>query len=397
MAKILIISAGWEQEPLVKTAKDLGHMVVATHGTKDAEGFKYADKTYIVDPKDVLRLYDIAVSEKIDGVIADQCDYSYYATAYISERLDLPGAKLQTAQWVTNKGRSRIKLMEDNYIFQPKFKICEGYEDTLEAGELIGFPLVVKPTDNRGSIGVSKVEDAYHLKDAYLLAVAQAHSRTVLIEEFVEGIEVALDGYCLKEKEHQILSIASKKHSENGLFDDEIITPAEISGDMRDELEKVTSKVLKQLGIDFGATHIEYMVTPQKKCYLMEAHNRGGGIFISNKVNPIVSGIDTNKCLIFDCLGQPYENINLNQTKTHTLIKFITLPPGKIKSAELKNKNGLEDILVAFKIYAPMGSLLPPIVDCATRHGFITLCAGNKEDLYQNFDKVYKHIQLKYD
>ena len=396
MTKLFIISAGWEQESLLTAAKQLGHHIVATHANRNAEGFKYANTTYVVDPRNILELYDIAVSEKIDGVISDQCDYGYFASAYIADRLGLPGAKLKTAQRVTHKGRTRKTLKDNPHILQPKFNICENIEDAIAAAENIGFPLVAKPTDNRGSIGVTKVEDLSQLKTAYMVALGQSHSREVLIEEFINGTEVAVDGYYLKDTGYRILSIASKQHSPNGLFDNEIVTPAKVSEDVIEKLATITQHVVSGLGVDFGPTHIEYMVTPNKDVYLMEAHNRGGGVYISDKVNPLVSGIDTARCLIQDCLGMPYEDIYRKDKKAHTMIKFITLPPGKLLSAELKNPETFADILVAFKIYASMGRILPPVKDCATRHGFITVCGNNTEELYANFEKVYQHLVLEY-
>jgi len=42
--KLVIIGAGLLQIPLIKIAKKLGIYTIITDGSKDAEGFKYADK-----------------------------------------------------------------------------------------------------------------------------------------------------------------------------------------------------------------------------------------------------------------------------------------------------------------------------------------------------------------
>ena len=396
MARLMIISAGWEQLSLIKAARDMGHHIIATHTDPKAEGFAHVSQTHLADPRDLPQLLEIAVAEAIDGVISDQCDYSYFASAYIAEKLSKPGPGLTTANWIANKGRVRCRLQQCNDIRQPGFAVCVNYQMAMAATEAFGLPVVVKPVDNRGSIGVLKVEDQAQLKDAFFYALGQSRAREVLVEEYIQGIEVAVDGYCLKDDGHRILSIASKEHAPNGLFDNEIVTPARIAPQVLTKLKTVTPKVVAALELGFGATHIEFMVTADEDAYLMEAHNRGGGIHISDKVNPLVSGIDTPKCLVQDSLGLPNDHIHRPDTKAHTMIRFITLPPGKLMDARLKNPESLGDRLVAFKIYAPMGSELAPIKDCATRHGFITVCGDSEQELYQNFDLAYDQLELTY-
>jgi len=397
MSKILIINAGWEQETLVMTAKEMGHYIIATHTKEDATGFKYADKTYIVDPKELLILLEIAKTEKIEGVISDQCDFSLFATAFISEQLKLPGIKITTAQLVTNKARSRRRLNSNKQIKQPNYRICENLEETKSACNEIKLPVVIKPTDNRGSIGVSKITNDSEIQPGYMIALAQSNTRNVIVEQFIEGKEIAADGYFFKGSGHKILSISSKTHSENGLFDSEIITPPEISENALKKVKQMNSYVVQELGIDFGATHIEYMITPKDDVYLMEAHNRGGGVNISDKVNPVVSGINTSKCLIQDCLGVEYKGIKRTEKNPYTLIKFLTLPPGILLDVKIPPKIKEKDYFITCKIYANLGEELPRVKDCATRHGFIIVSGKNKKALYQNFEEIYNQLELKYD
>ena len=397
MAKILLITAGWEQKSLIRTAKEMGHKVIATHSKDSAEGFKYADKRYIVDPKNLLKLYDISLSENIDGVVTDQCDYSYFATSYISERLGLPGPNLKTAQIITNKERVRRKITKNNRVLQPKFRKCESYKETVIASKQIGFPVIIKPTDNRGSIGVAKINNEKELKKAYMIALAKSNAGNVLIEKFIPGDEIAVDGYFFKNKGHKILNITSEKHYEKKLVNNEIITPPEISEKALKKVNKMNSQIVDTLEIGFGATHIEYIITSDDEVYFIEAHNRGGGIRISDKVNPLVSGIDSTKCLIFDCLDEKYKNISLDENKNHVLIKFISLPIGeKFLSVELKNKEKVKDFLVSYKIYAKKGEPLPDIKNGATRHGFIIVSGDSKKDLYNNFQKVYNQMEFNF-
>ena len=49
----MIIGANWEKVPLIQKAKKLGHFVFVTDESESAEGFKYADKFQVVNPRDL--------------------------------------------------------------------------------------------------------------------------------------------------------------------------------------------------------------------------------------------------------------------------------------------------------------------------------------------------------
>jgi D-alanine-D-alanine ligase len=51
-----------------------------------------------------------------------------------------------------------------------------------------GYPVFVKPARLGSSVGITKVEQEDHLDDA--VALARRHDDKVLVEEFVEGVEV---------------------------------------------------------------------------------------------------------------------------------------------------------------------------------------------------------------
>ncbi len=60
--------------------------------------------------------------------------------------------------------------------------------DLKRCAELIGLPLVVKPVKSGSSIGMSIVKSTGFLKDA--MDAAFAHDDTILIEAYIEGIEL---------------------------------------------------------------------------------------------------------------------------------------------------------------------------------------------------------------
>ena len=79
-------------------------------------------------------------------------------------------------------------------IKQPRFFSCYTIEQLNAASKKIGFPLIIKPVDNRGNLGVSKVEKETDIKSAFFDAIINSHSREILVEEFIEGRHITVDG-----------------------------------------------------------------------------------------------------------------------------------------------------------------------------------------------------------
>src|SRR3982751_2840761 len=101
--KVLAIGSGWEQLELIKTIKEKGHYLIATHPNIQAGGLNYADQYYVKDSRNIAGHISIAEAHKIDAVISDNCDYSLYTAATIAAKLNLPYASIQSALYSNDK------------------------------------------------------------------------------------------------------------------------------------------------------------------------------------------------------------------------------------------------------------------------------------------------------
>lgn len=89
-------------------------------------------------------------------------------------------------------------IFEKNGLSQAKYLYTykEGFDDYFikKCIDEIGLPLIVKPSANGSSVGVSKVEDEKELKDA--INEALKYDKKALVEQLIEGqeIEIAIIG-----------------------------------------------------------------------------------------------------------------------------------------------------------------------------------------------------------
>ncbi|NEO12170.1 MULTISPECIES: ATP-grasp domain-containing protein [unclassified Moorena] len=391
----MIIGATWEQVPLIETAKHQGHTVLATDPNPNAVGLALADETAILQPRDLNQALAIAKKHQIQGVTADECDYSHYAATFISASLGLPHAGMAAAQVTTNKRWMRERCRE-HHILQPRFVPCRTMDDVNLAADLIGFPLIIKPTDNRGSFGVHKLDRAEQLEAAYLDALMNAHSREILVEAYIEGIHITVDGCVDQTGQHHNLGIASKQVTpgEKPIIT-EVLYPAAISEEMTNHVLKTNNKVVEALGITNGATHSEYIVDEKGRCFLLETANRGGGVLTSGKIIPEISGVNISELLIANALGEPYE-VHSQLNKQAAMLTFFVFESGTVKAIsgieEAENIPGVLHLQLRIK---PGDVLLPP-QSGAGRHGFGILTANNSNALQNLREKVVHAITLEY-
>ena len=120
--KVLIINIGWEQERLVRVLSEYGVDIYAIHSNSNWNRDLPIIDVVELEYRDLAAILNYARKLQPIAVIADQCDYSYFAATFVSESLGLPGAKLADAQKTTNKWIQRESL-KNSYIPQPVYRL----------------------------------------------------------------------------------------------------------------------------------------------------------------------------------------------------------------------------------------------------------------------------------
>jgi len=129
--------------------------------------------------------------------------------------------------------------------------------------EKLGLPLFVKPSDSGSSYGISKVKAASELTDALKLAFKEG--RTVVIESFLDGVEVTCGVYRKKEGVHALP--LTEIATENEFFDyaakyqgkSQEITPARIDEAIRDKVQETAKFVYDLLQLR-SIARIDFMI-----------------------------------------------------------------------------------------------------------------------------------------
>ena len=149
-------------------------------------------------------------------------------------------------------------------------------EDVIEK---IGLPCFIKPNASGSSFGVTKVKTADQIQPASKEAFAE--SDDVMIEAFMDGIELA--NGCYKTRDKSVVLPITEVVSKNEFFDynakykGEVteITPARLSPELTDRVQKLTSAIYDILGCK-GIVRVDYIITEGEKINMLEINTTPG-------------------------------------------------------------------------------------------------------------------------
>ena len=147
-----------------------------------------------------------------------------------------------------------------------------------EIVESLGLPIFIKPSDSGSSYGISKVKIIEDIPKA--LQFAFNEGRTVIIESFLDGIEVTCGVY--RSSNGLVALPLTEIVSENEFFDFEAkyqgksseITPARISEELKIEVQAMAKKIYELLQLK-SIARIDFMLVNNQP-YVIEVNTTPG-------------------------------------------------------------------------------------------------------------------------
>lgn len=387
----MVVGASVLQLPAILRAKEMGLHVAVVDYNPQAIGISFADAYYNASTMDEDAVLAAAKEYQPDGIMTLATDMPMRGVAIVSEKLHLHSISYEAAIKSTDK-YEMIKAFKANGVPSPWFFAVDSIED-LEALEgKISFPCIIKPTDNAGSHGVSKVHNFEELLANYEYSHSCSRHGKVIIEEYLEGPEVSVEVMVVKGQVH-ILQITDKITTGAPHFVEMGHTqPSRLPAGVQRQIREVAEAACNSLDLDKGPAHVEMKVTSRGPV-MIELGARMGGDNITTHLVPLSTGIDMVGATIKVALG---EDVDITPTlNCGSAIRYFDVHNGIIKSIE-----GVEDAekipgVRQITFTKEVGEESTPITCSNDRIGFVIAQGETAEEATMACEKAMSMIVFR--
>lgn len=309
MKKILLLGGSAQQLVAIRAAKELGYHTVLCDYLPDNPGQYEADTFYQVSTTDVEAVYEIAKTEKVDGILAYASDPAALPAAIVAERLGLPTNPSKSVEILGLKHPWR-KFLEETGFASPKATSFSPSITVSQFAALVSdysFPIVIKPTDSSGSKGVTVLEKLDNLDKAIAWADSYSRNKILIAEEYIQrgfpdvigGDIFVWDGKvvlfgemaCIRDYERSPLIPIGEKW------------PACLTDLQTARIHSELQRVVDALGIRFGEMNIEILLDKNDNVHFLELGPRAGGNMIPIQLSDAL-GIDLVKANVQAAMGE---------------------------------------------------------------------------------------------
>jgi biotin carboxylase len=229
------------------------------------------------------RIVAHADGHPIDAIVAAD-DQGVEIAALAAEMLGLPHNPPFGVAATRNKAMLRRALARAE-VPQPAFGVVNTAEEAEAAVTDLGAPAVLKPLGLSASQGVIRVDDPAEAPAAAerirRILIAEGHSpgEPILVERFVPGVEVAVEGL-LADGNVQVLAVFDKPDPLDGPYFEEtmLVTPSRLHPEMIEEVIRVTERAVAALELREGPIHAELRVDGARVILLEVAARSIGGL-----------------------------------------------------------------------------------------------------------------------
>lgn len=387
----MILGAGTYQVPLIQTAKRLGLYTIVVSIPGNYRGFYYADKIYELDTRDREGILRAAKKEQIDGICTSGTDVAVSTIGYVCEQMGLTGIPLNAAETLTDKALMKEAFLKGN-VCVAKGRRAYSFADAKEIAEELGYPVVVKRVDSSGSRGITVVKKPSRLQEAYIFASEKSSKEYVLVEEFLNGIEIGVDGF-VQNGELVFLAPHGKfvYHGKTTTIPMGHEFPYHCSDTLREEIHRQMQAAVTATGADQCSVNADVFVDGEN-VYIIEMGGRTGATCIPELIS-IYYGFDFYEKMIRNALGEKveFQTEGNNACKAKLLVSPVS---GKITDIDEEGIEKLKREGAQIELDFPVGGKVYAMSDGTDRIGHVIASVETEEELDALIHKVNQCIYV---
>ncbi|MFQ5639943.1 MAG: ATP-grasp domain-containing protein [bacterium] len=338
----------------------------------------------------------------LDAIVPLDDDTAVLA-ALASEKLGLASNPPEAVRATRLKHVLRQRLM-DAGLPVPKFQIFSTREHAQQASAAATFPCVLKPTFLSGSRGVIRADDTREFIAAFtriakllqqpgLTARGKKAAEWILVEEYLPGEEVALEGILTNGK-LKVLTIFDKPDPLEGPFFAETIyvTPSRFPQNVREDIENSVAKAAEALGLRHGPVHAEIRINTSGAWILEIAARSIGGLCA--RALRFQQNMALEEVILRHAVGKRIDALQREESASGVMMMPVP------KAGTLKAVHGAEESVtvpgvLGLNLTIPVGQKLVPLPEGDRYLGFIFAKAASPEEVEQALRKAYRRLEFE--
>ena len=390
---LLLPTSTYRTQDFVEAATTLGVDLVCASEKPSTFESSVPDHLLTVDFTDPVAAAETAARfaerRPLDAVVGVD-DLTAVAAAAIAERLGLRANVVAAVSAARDKYQMRQCLAAAG-VRVPRYRRIALKDDPFLAARGVAFPCVLKPLALSASRGVIRADNIDQFMAAFrriqaLLAREDVAARGdaaqfLLAEQYVHGIEVALEGL-LVDGELKTLALFDKPDPLVGPFFEETIyvTPSRLPAEVRDAIASTTAAACLALGLREGPVHAELRVNEAGPWIIEVAARSIGGL--CSRTLRFGTGMTLEELILRQALGLPTQT--LEREAAAAGVMMLPVPrAGTLRAVrgveDARGVGGIEDVAITVHV----GQALEPLPEGWQYLGFI-FARGAKPDEVEN-------------
>ena len=400
---LLIPTASYRAPDFMSAADKLGLDVVVASDIDQPLADMYPGRWLTLPYHDVERgaqaVARYADRFPLDAVVAVD-DPGTVLAAHASAELQLTGNTPDSVIGTRDKSELR-RALESHGVRSPNWQVCRFDDEPPLDG--LEFPVVVKPLGLNGSRGVMRANDEASLRRAIerlrrLLSTKSAVEECgdladrYLIEAYIPGIEVALEGL-LREGELHTLAVFDKPDPLDGPFFEETVyvTPSRLPDAQIDEVVATARRSAEALGLQDGPLHAELRLNDEGAWPVDVAARTIGGLCA--RTLRFGAGMSLEEIVLRHAINAPLASLNREATAAGVMMMPIV---GRGRIREIR---GLDDaaavpLIEEIEMEARVGDVLVPLPEGADYPGFIFARGDDPADVESALREAWSKIEF---
>lgn len=358
-----------------------GKPVFTVSKHKESPGLRYFDGIIFAD------IYDhemiIAEVERLARAtdvkpcaVVPTNDFTVTSSARVAEHYNLVRNSTRTVELCRDKLAMKQAFAEAG-IPTPKFRGFSTFGEVVEFIHEFTFPVVIKPRQMAGSLGVIKVDSKEELAAAYAQSVedvlslgGQANSPEDIfqIEEYIDfEFEVSVE-IAHFQGERTVLAVTDKQLSaEPNFVELGHVVPSVHS--TNSSLVECALKSCEALGIEYGIAHFEAKVSRAGEVRVIEVAARTGGDAIMDLVEDVY-GVNPYELHVSSYLGAQPDRSE-RPARGVAAIAFLKATPGTVTKVKSSSQLLTSADIKFYSVTAKAGDRVKPLTSWREREGFV--------------------------